>query len=233
MKIMIYEDNELDIQALKNCIDTFFSKYSIPYQVDVCHASEKLLETIYNYDILFLDIELGNENGIHMGRIAKRKHKSCHIILTSKYKKYLIDGYSVKADCYLLKPLSQEQFNRNLKRVIHEYSFDTASILDKKISRKRILLKDILYIEYYDRHSYIKLTNKQRIVTPYSLGYWENKLKPYSFSQCYRSYLVNCRFVADIKQDYVFLLNEEHIPLSRGFKKNFISSWLESVENQL
>ena len=93
--------------------------------------------------------------------------------------------------------------------------------------------KDILYIEYYNRHSYIKLTNKQRIVTPYSLGYWENKLKPYSFSQCYRSYLVNCRFVADIKQDYVLLLNEEHIPLSRGFKKNFISSWLESVENQL
>lgn len=233
MKILIYDDNSEDVKHLKRCIMNFFQNIKMKYEIDVCPDSQFLENHIYDYDFLFLDIELDQENGIQLGKIVKRKHKNCHIIITSKYKKYLIDGYSIKADRYLLKPISQNQFNIDLKNVLLEYYSETISILDPRISKKRIYLNDILYIEYYDRHSVINLLNKKKFITPYTLQYWKQKLNPYSFGQCYRSYIVNCKHVVDIEKDHIFLINGETIFLSRGLKKSFIQKWLESVQNSL
>ncbi len=233
VKILIYDDNLVDVKHLIECITNYFQKDNINSEIDICPDSLFLENNIYNYDFLFLDIELGQENGIQLGKIVKKKHKNCHIIITSKYKKYLIDGYSIKADRYLLKPISQNQFNIDFGSVFLEYYSETISIYDPKISKKRIYLKDILYIEYYDRHSVIKLTDKSEIITPYPLQYWIQKLDSYSFGQCYRSYIVNCNYVVDVGKDYVLLINGEKIYLSRRLKKSFIQKWLESVQNSL
>lgn len=232
-KILIYDDNMEDVIHLKSCIENFFKNKKMKYEIDVCPDSKFLEDNIYSYDFLFLDIELDKENGIQLGKVVKRKHKNCHIFITSKYKKYLIDGYSIKADRYFVKPISQKQFNIDLKNVLLEYYSETISILDSKISRKRIFLKDILYIEYYDRHSVIKLINKEKFITPYPLQYWEKQLNPYFFGRCYRSYIVNCKYVVDVENDHVLLINGEKVFLSRGLKKLFVQKWLESVENSL
>ena len=107
------------------------------------------------YDFLFMDIELGSENGIDLGLKIRKKHKNCHIIITSNYTKYLIDGYKVKADRYLLKPISQELFDSEMAPVFREYYAENTTIYDEKISRYRIRLNDIVYIDFFDNGKFI------------------------------------------------------------------------------
>lgn len=233
MNIIIYEDNKNDIEILKKRITSFFEDYNLIYKIDICPNTQFLIDNIYSYDFLFLDIEINNENGIQIGEIVRKKHKNCHIIITSNYKQYLIDGYKIKADRYLLKPFSQNYFNLQLKNVIQEFYKDTASILDSSISNKRILLKNIIYIEYFEKHSYLKLANHSTLKSSHPLHYWVNKLKPYGFSQCYKSFVANCRHVVNVESDFILLDNDSRIPVSRNYKKEFINNWLESVQDSL
>lgn len=233
LNILIYEDNINDIEILKIRTNTFLSQYHISYKIDVCPNTEFLIANIYQYDFLFLDIEVNDENGIKIGEIVKKKHRNCHIIITSGYKKYLIDGYTIKAERYLLKPFSQTYFNLQMKNVIDEYFRDSVSIYDPKISKQRIPLKKIICIEYFEKHSYLRLTNHTTLKTAYPLHYWLEKYNNHYFARCHKSFIANCIHVIDIDDDYVLLDNDSKIPLSRHFKKAFIDSWLESVQDTL
>lgn len=233
MNILIYDDDTNDINTLQERIDSFFAKDSIKYQVKVCPNTAYLIENIYQFDMLFLDMEIHEENGIEIGQIVKKKHKKCHIIIISKYKEYLIDGYKIHADRYLIKSISQNVFNVEMRYILEEYLRDSASILDPKVSKQRILIKDILCIEYFEKHSYLKLSNHQNIKTPYSLQYWREYLELYYFAQPYKSYLVNCRYIVEVEKDQVILSDGNKIPLSRKFKKSFTDQWLESLQVDL
>ena len=72
LNILIYEDNINDIEILKIRINTFLSQYHISYKIDVCPNTEFLIANIYQYDFLFLDIEVNDENGIKIGEIVKK-----------------------------------------------------------------------------------------------------------------------------------------------------------------
>lgn len=192
-----------------------------------------MIDNIYQYDFLFLDIEINGEDGIEIGKIVKKKHKNCHIIITSSYKKYLIDGYTIKADRYLLKPFSQNYFNLQMRNVIKEYFRDSVSFFDPKISRQRILLKNIICIEYYEKHSYLRLSNHITLKTSYPLHYWLENYKGYFFARTHKSFVANCKHVVKSEDDYVLLDNGNKIPLSRNFKKSFLNTWLESVQDTL
>lgn len=135
-----------------------------------------LLDQACIYDFLFMDIELGSENEIDLGLKIRKKHKNCHIIITSNYTKYLIDGYKVKADRYLLKPISQELFDSEMAPVFREYYAENTTIYDEKISRYRIRLNDIMYIDFFDKNSYLVFDNGKKLKTPYPLYYWEEEL---------------------------------------------------------
>ena len=115
VNVLVLENIKKDCEILQKRIKYFFSHYEIDVSIDVEQDPNKVLDKILKYDFLFLDIELGEHNGLDIGMKVKNKNKFCHIIITSKYKKYLIDGYNINAKRYLLKPISQEYFNMKMR----------------------------------------------------------------------------------------------------------------------
>lgn len=229
MKILIYEDNHTDKSLLKKRIDDLFPTLNINYQIDECLDVDVLLDNIYQYDILFLDIEVGEKNGIEIGMKVREKYPNLIIVITSNYKKYLLDGYKIKANRYLLKPISEQQFNLDLKEVIKEYLEKNISIYDEKISKVRIRMQNILYVEFIDKRSWLILTTGKKLSTPYPLHYWADQLCKYSFAKCYKSIIVNCNYVDDIDKNDLILTTSEKIPVSRNYKKSFEQKWIESM----
>lgn len=60
-----------------------------------------------NIDVVFLDIQMPQLNGIEFARIIPQ---STRIIFTTAYSDYAVDGFRVNALDYLLKPVSYEEF---------------------------------------------------------------------------------------------------------------------------
>lgn len=229
MKILIYEDNKNDALKLCQCIDNFFKTKKIKYEIRYCSNKDELLQNIESYDLMFLDVELGNENGIEIGKELLTKNIDCRIILTSNYSKYLIDGYKIHADRYFLKPINQEEFNIEMQSVIKRYFNNFLGIFNPKICKYKIYFKDILFIEHQNRKTYIHLLNAKVIECTYPLKYWLEKIADQPFAQSHKAFIVNLNYISGYKNNHIILYNNVLIPLSRHFKNSFELSFKDNL----
>lgn len=221
MNILIYDDNENDIKHLIECIDNFFKSQNIQYQIHICQNNNELFKTIKNYDLLFLDIKLNSDNGIDLGIKLQKYQHDCRIIITTNYAKYAIDGYKIHADRYFLKPINQQEFNIEMNVILKKYLKNSIGFYDDKIGKTKIYVKDIIYIEFINRKSLIHKLNGEVVKTNCTLKYWYNKLEQYGFAYSYKAYIVNFEYISNIKKYEIIMINEDRIPLSRYYKKEF------------
>lgn len=231
MEILIYEDNLEDEKILIEFINSYFHNRNITYNIYVCKNSKELLQNISHYDICFLDIELDHEkeNGIDIGLEIRSMNKDIRIIIVSNYAKYLIDGYKVQADRYFIKPLNKNEFNIELDIVLKNLFENHLCIIDTKISSEKIYYNDILYIEFIDRKTVLNLINGNKISTPQSLKEWNDLVKHLSFSQPHKSFLVNFKHISAFDNKNIIMSNDDYIPLSRHFKKEFEDKYILSL----
>ena len=62
------------------------------------------------YQIIFLDIELKNENGIDIAEKIRKTNENVEIIFLTAFIQYAVDGYKVKAYRFLVKPVNYDDF---------------------------------------------------------------------------------------------------------------------------
>lgn len=233
MKILIFDDNKKDREHLIGCLHTFFKDKDFSYQITTCQNKNELLNDIGYYDFLFLDIELGQENGIDLGLQLQKIEHHCHIIITTNYSKYAIDGYKIQAERYFIKPIHQQEFDLEMNVVIKNYIKDKNYFFDKKICDSKIYIKDILYIEFMDRKSIIHKVDGKTISTNSTLKYWYDKLNDYHFAYPYKAFLVNLKYVNALYKKDIEMTNGEMIPLSRHYKKEFETKYIDLLQDTL
>ena len=110
--------------------------------------------------------------------------------------------------------------------VISEYFRNEEGFFDENIQRGKIYYHDILYIENYDRKTKIHFVDGHSILCDYTLNKWQEQLKNQSFGQCFRSIYVNFEYIKNIKKNDIVLENDQTIPLSRHYRKEFYECYL-------
>ena len=69
-------------------------------------------------DIIFLDVDMPQMSGIELAK--EMRDKARFIILTTAHSKYAVEGFDVRADHFLLKPISLSKFAIALTKLIKE-----------------------------------------------------------------------------------------------------------------
>ena len=150
------------------------------------------------------------------------------ILFTTNYSQYAIDGYSVRAFDYMLKPLSYQPFSSKLSRALRVLSYikDRVELhLKTKQGSKKIPADEVQYIEVFahDLHFY---TDSEEIKIWGSLSEYEKKLEKAHFARCNVSYLVNLRYVKEIQGSEV-LVGKHRLPISRAKRKEFLAAFAQ------
>ena len=159
-------------------------------------------------DVVFLDINMPDMNGINLGKIISKIYPEVKIIFITAYKDYAVDAFEVKAFDYLLKPYSEERIRNLLKSLVSTKSVD--NILNRNTSLKKITinmdekiyvlsLTDVDYIEANEKETLI-FANKKRYVSKIKISKWEEMLEGYNFYRCHRSYIINLDKIVEIEQ---------------------------------
>ena len=159
-------------------------------------------------DVVFLDINMPDMNGINLGKIISKIYPEVKIIFITAYKDYAVDAFEVKAFDYLLKPYSEERIRNLLKSLVSTKSVD--NILNRNTSLKKITinmdekiyvlsLTDVDYIEANEKETLI-FANKKRYVSKIKISKWEEMLEGYNFYRCHRSYIINLDKITEIEQ---------------------------------
>ena len=159
-------------------------------------------------DVVFLDINMPDMNGINLGKIISKIYPEVKIIFITAYKDYAVDAFEVKAFDYLLKPYSEERIRNLLKSLVSTKSVD--NILNRNTSLKKITinmdekiyvlsLTDVDYIEANEKETLI-FANKKRYVSKIKISKWEEMLEGYNFYRSHRSYIINLDKIVEIEQ---------------------------------
>lgn len=234
-RIMIMDDNDSDIKVLSNLIYDFFEVNKVEYNLTIHHNLDFDEFEFDDVDILFLDMKINRENGLKFATEIRKQYKDLIIIITSNYPQFLVDGYTISAKRYFIKPIDSRIFNSEMKIVLDELFRREKGFYEYTISSDMIYCKNIFYIEYYDRMSIIHLTNGSNIKSHQTLKYWLDLLQDFDFCQPYRSYLVNLQYVDGFSKDGkdIFISNGEKIPVSKLYKKIFKEKYYKYILGSL
>lgn len=227
INIGILEDEIIHIENLKRLLFTLENvsehTFNLLYYTSF---STEILSTLFSCDILFLDIEIGEQNGISIAHLLRNNgYQGCIIFLTA-YKEYVFEGYKVNATDYLLKPISLEQLNEAMNRFYHTlksncYSFQSGS------KTTQIPYAEIIYFSSYKHYveiqtscsTYQQLINLKSLLT--SL--------PPQFVQCHRTTIINLMHIRSLTNAELTMTNGRKLPVSRTYLPMVQSKFMEYI----
>lgn len=217
-KIAICDDCEADVQYLSVLVADWARTHGSPVVVREFSSAEAFLfhyETEKDYDILLLDIEMGEMNGMELARRLRRDNHSVQIIFITGFPDFMSEGYDVSALHYLMKPVSPEKLSAVLDRAadnLSEKEKHLKVVFDRQTDF--VSFDRILYIEAQKQYVLIHTPDGEYRMKA-SLAEMQEELDQ-RFFRCQRSFLVNLCYVVRINIHCVVLKNGEEIPISRG-----------------
>lgn len=168
-------------------------------------------------DLLFLDVEMKDLNGMKTAEEIRKLDKELLIVFVTGYSEYVFDGYRTGALDYVLKPAEEEQIRLILSRA-REYFFmkrERNFVFQNQDGTFRMPLDKILYF-YSDRRQIGVVTEMEEYFFYGKLSEVEEKTDGH-FVRIHQRYLVNGDRVEYIGHDQVEICGKE-LPISRGMK---------------
>ncbi len=217
-KIAICDDINADRQYVLEMVNRWAASAGHAVHSDTFTSAESFLFRYADesdYDILLLDIEMGEMNGVELAKNIRKINDSVQIVFITGFPDFIAEGYEVSALHYLMKPVSEEKLHAVLNKAASNLAKAEKRLcvtFDRQTDY--IPLSKITYIEAQKQYIMIYTEGKAYRMKS-SLADAEQQLDEYFF-KCQRSFVVNLRYVKRIKSDCVVLKNDEEIPISRG-----------------
>lgn len=214
--ISICDDEPCDVQFLLKLAEHWAESHRYKIDIQTFNSAEEFLfkSAEKKSDILLLDVEMGEMNGVELARKIRKENHEIQIIFVTGYMDYIQDGYDVEALNYLLKPITDEKLFKVMDRAVERLkSCERALLLTVSDEVVRIPLYEIKYLEV--RKNYVTIHAAEDYEVKKTLSELEKNLDD-SFFRTGRSFIVNLRFIRKITKSDVSLSDGSIVPLSRG-----------------
>lgn len=211
------------------------------------HSAAEALKAIHDQkiDVIFLDIQMPDLNGIELARLLDSVPSRPRVIFTTAYNHFAIEGFRVDALDYLLKPFSYEEFLRAAQKartyaeLLNRPATATTQVarvependhifLKVEYQLVRVALSDILYIESLKDYVKVWLEGKDKaLLSLTSLKALEEKLPPNRFMRIHRSFIISLDKITSINKTAVYI-GKTLITVGDQYKDafgEFVSKW--------
>lgn len=222
MKIALVDDQKNELEQLYNILqkelpDAKYFTFS---------SGEEFLDTWNDgaYDLICLDVFMDEMLGIDVARKVRDTDLDVRIIFCTTSNEFASESYEVGANYYLHKPISTESVIRMLKMIRLDTYEENRFI--RLPDDQRVVLRNVIYTEYYNHSIVIHCKNGQDIRTRMSQTDWELLLGDYSyFYSSSKGIVVNFHEVAKQENGMFFMNNGELVPISRRKSKDALESY--------
>lgn len=234
---LIVDDEELARKLLLNYADR------LPH-LEIVQSCKNPLETLPylqqgQVDLLLLDIQMPELTGIEFLKTLRYKPL---VIFTTAYPDFALEGFSLDAVDYLLKPFSFERFVQGINKVnellpLRRNTYQPSSSPSQNLQAEknhimvrsehkifRVWHKDILFIQ--GMREYVAFqTASGRILSLNSLKQLNQDLPQPGFMRVHKSYIVAINKI-DAVEGNMLIIGSHKIPMGSNFKEGVLQQLL-------
>jgi two-component system LytT family response regulator len=237
-KVLIIDDEPL----ARSMVNEYLQAHPHLTVMEQCSNGFEGVKAIQQYspDLIFLDIQMPKITGFEMLELLEEPPA---VIFTTAFDEYAVQAFEKNAVDYLLKPFSQQRFDKAISRWMEQDKATTVAATEQVLKdaakhpaqAERIVVKngtkitiipvqDIQYLEAAD--DYVKIiTAMGNFLKKQTMTYFEETLSASSFVRTHRSFMVRVEEITRIdpyeKENHVAVLRSgAKIPVSRaGYPK--------------
>ena len=209
LKCCVIDDEPLAQELIKGYIErTPFLEYVASFS-SASMAIKTIIET--EIDLVFLDIQMSELNGIEFARVIPSR---CKIIFITAYDKYAVDAFRANATDYLLKPVNYLDFMTSVNKALQLIQLEQKAhkevpqeedfvIVKSEYKLIQIAISKILFIESVKDYVRIYLDNDTAVMSLMSIKNIEDRLPKSRFLRVHRSFIVQTSKIKLIERNRI------------------------------
>ena len=118
--VSIVEDEAAAAEKLKEFLKKYSEKNNVLFNTTVYTDGESFLSNYKSdVDIVFMDIELPDSNGMEISAKLRELDQLVTIVFVTNMQQFAAKGYSVGAADFIVKPITYYAFSSMLNRIMH------------------------------------------------------------------------------------------------------------------
>ncbi len=234
MNIAICDDNQQYI----NQTEEFFSKVGDKnINHDAFYSGEELVKAYENgfgdYDVIFLDMEMGGLTGIETANIIRKRDKHVIIVFVTSHTKYMQECFECSPFRFLIKPVAEQDMLKVYNDIRKKLSEErTTFVFTENRNKIRLFCEDIIYFECQAHYIYIHTKDTVHKICK-TMAELIESIDANTFIQVHKSFVVNLNHIREIRESEVVLYNSDKIiPISRSYKKQVSIGFINFKERK-
>ncbi len=185
-------------------------------------------------DLLFLDIEMGECNGVEL---ARELPEGVHLIFTTAYAQFAVDGFDIGAIDFLHKPFAYSRFERAVERSLERHGLkdieqrSQSESITVKVEYRNVSLplRSIAFIEAMGNYLRIFTCDSgSPLLSQMPLKSIEKMLPADQFMRVHRSFITSRHAIkSHSRREIELRTHDQVIPVGRLFSDSFVE-WMNA-----
>lgn len=230
IKIAICDDDKVIHKVVEEALQLFETDVNLKLELWHAYSAMELLEVNEAYNILLLDIEMPEMDGIQVKNMLQNRGHQIDIVFMTSHDERVMEAFGRNVVGFLTKPLDKEQLLNVLGRIIHKLF---GQVIGIEIAGKctYIRMDEIRYIQGQDKYTEV-VTKEDRFLMRKSLTEWERLLPPSKFCRVNRSHIIHFELFNGRKND-ILLDDGKIIKLSRNNRRVIIEKYRKFLRDKI
>ena len=237
--IAICDDENVIVNQIESNILNVCNLRGIPADIDVFYCGATLEKSVLQgtkYDIIYLDIQMENGDGISAAKNIREIDENVLLIYVSGYGKYMMELFQLDVFAFIAKPIQEkilfDTFLKAYRKVCNKLFYFSFRYKNEDY---KIPCKDILYFESRGRRISTYLQNGEVEGFNGKLSEVETKLSTgkIPFVRIHQSFLVNYYLIKSKSKTEVTLFNGTRLPISEDRQKDFSRQYSELLGGEI
>lgn len=204
MKVALCDDQLSQIEILKPFVSEFFTAKGTDIEIYEFSGGEAILGSEDEFDIIFIDVELGDISGIEVIKKLKQRNSRAVIIIVTAYNEYLDEAMDLNVIRFLKKPVAGQKVFSALERALQDINEKQISFTAKDNQIIRIKSKELIYAEARLKSVIIHTTSESYTVRE-PLKAIRAVLTSTDFAVPHNSYVVNMNYICKFRREEIVL----------------------------
>ncbi len=204
MKIAICDDEKEYRHLILQHIKFYFNEHLIDLEAFEYENGEALLLSNEIFDMVFLDIEMNELNGIQTAKELNKRNKNTVIFIVTAYQKYLDDAMDLNVFRYIDKPIQSKRLYNGLDKAIDLINNNEIAFKTRDDGIVTLHKNDIVFVEVKRKTVYVTTLEKQYIARE-KMTFFKERLSATYFAIPHVSYVINFNFVKKFQRNQVFM----------------------------